>query len=136
MIQWCLGRSFLFRHWWHSSTVLHSQWLLQASCPVLGSGPMSHKLTVPPHIISLLFPTSWISSVFQLLLPLVSFHPFSEHVHIFETSQLVVYRGLNCSFIFDVFRRRGELMFFYTVILYTSPLIQNFLLFKGWISIY
>ena len=32
------------------------------------------------------FPASWISLVLQLLLSLVSFHPFSGHIHIFESS--------------------------------------------------
>ena len=70
---------FFSHHRWPSSTRLHSQWLLQPACTILHSSPVLPKLTVPPHIKKILLPltVSWISSVLQLLLPLVSLHPFS-----------------------------------------------------------
>ena len=83
MIQWCLGSMpifIFFLSWWHDSTELGSEWLLQSSCTVLHSGPMSQKLIMPPQVnkTPLPFPAPWVCWVFLvLLLPLVSLHPFS-----------------------------------------------------------
>ena len=79
-VQGCLDSSSLFSHHrWPSSTRLHSERLLQPAGTILRSRPVLPKLTVPPHIKKILLPltVSWISSVLQLLLPLVSLHPFS-----------------------------------------------------------
>ena len=63
---------------WHSSTGLRCEQRLQPSRPILHSGPIPQKLTMPPWIKKILlpFPELWISLTLQWLLPLVSLCPF------------------------------------------------------------
>ena len=66
-------------HRWHSSTGLHFEQLLQHLCTVLHFGSCASKTNSVSanKKIPFLSPASSISSVLQLLLPLVSPHPFS-----------------------------------------------------------
>ena len=61
MIQWCLGSIFFFffsHHRWHSSTGMHSEWLLQPSCTILHLDSVPLKVTVPPQRKKSLLPSS------------------------------------------------------------------------------
>ena len=83
IIEWWLGHSSFFLiigaqlHWL-------AFWMVASrklSCPVLCSGPVPPKETVPPRMKKILlpFPVSWVSSVLQFfLLPLAAFHSFAR----------------------------------------------------------
>ena len=83
LIQWWLGHSSFFliigaQSHWLAFWMVASRKL---SCPVLCSGPVPPKETVPPRMKKILlpFPVSWVSSVLQFfLLPLAALHSFAR----------------------------------------------------------